>query len=94
VDRGRQSWQDIDMANEPDNIVIVFLRRIDQKIDLLAADVQDLKQRVTSLEGQFAHLQSDIARLHGDFAGQSARMDRIEQRLDRIERRLDLVGAH
>ncbi len=67
------------MAEEPDNIVLVMLRRMDAKLDRLVDDVQDLKVRVTSLEeGQ---------------AGIHRRLDRMELRIERIERRLDLVGA-
>ena len=72
------------MSEEPDNLVLVYLRRIDGKIDRLTDDVQDLKHRVTSLEGQ-------VASIRGDMAAMSLRIDRIETRLDRIERRLDLV---
>jgi hypothetical protein len=74
------------MSGEPDNLVLVYLRRLDEKIDRLIGDVQDLKRRVTSLEGQ-------MASIRGDMAAMSLRIDRIEARLDRIERRLDLVAA-
>ena len=50
------------MSEEPDNLVLVYLRRIDGKIDRLTEDVQDLKHRVTSLEGQVAGLRSETAR--------------------------------
>ena len=62
---------------EPDNVVLVYLRRIDEKADRVIDDVRDIKLRVTNLEeGQ---------------AGIQRRLDRVEARLDRIERRLDLV---
>ncbi len=65
------------MADEPDNLVLQYLRRIDAKLDRVIEDVQDLKARVTALgEG---------------LAGVHRRMDRFELRLDRIEKRLDLV---
>jgi hypothetical protein len=72
------------MTDAPDNILLAYLRRIDENVGRLIDDVADLKRRMTSLEQQ-------VAQLHGDFAGQSLRMDRIENRLDRIERHLDLV---
>jgi hypothetical protein len=40
------------MSERPDNLVLVYLRGIDEKIDRLTEDVQDLKHRVTSLEGR------------------------------------------
>lgn len=67
------------MAEEPENLVLVYLRRADEKLDRLIADVQDLKVRMTAAE-------EAIVGLH-------RRMDRMDERLDRIERRLDLVPA-
>jgi archaellum component FlaC len=68
------------MADEPDNIVLVYLRRMDEKLDRLAADVNDVKIRVTGVEE--------------GLAGVNRRLDRIEARLDRVERRTDLVGGY
>ncbi len=72
------------MSDEPENLILVDLRRIDQKVDRLSEDVADLKHRMTSMERQFAEVRLDLA-------SQSGRLDRVELRLDRIERRLDLV---
>ena len=61
---------------EPDNVALVYLRRIDEKVDRVVEDVRDIKFRVTNLEeGQAGIL----------------RLDRVNARLDRIELRLDLV---
>jgi archaellum component FlaC len=65
------------MADEPDNIVLIYLRRLDEKLDRVVDDVRDLKVRVTGVEE--------------GLAGINRRLDRVETRLDRIERRLDLV---
>lgn len=62
---------------EPDNVVLVYRRRIDAKVDRVSDDVRDIKFRVTNLEeGQ---------------AGIQRRLDRVDVRLERSERRLDLV---
>ena len=74
------------MSEEPDNLVLVYLRRIDGKIDRPTDDVQDLKHRVTSLGGQVASIRADMAAI-------SQRIDRIETRFDRMERRLDIIPA-
>ncbi len=64
---------------EPDNLVLVDLRRIGKNADRVTRDVRDLKVRVTNVEdGQ---------------AGTRGRPDRVESRLGCIERRLDLVEA-
>lgn len=67
------------MADDPDSVVLRYLRGIDGTLDRLIDDVGDLKVRVTALED--------------GMAGIHRRMDRFEARLDRIEKRLDLVDA-
>eukprot|EP01037_Dinobryon_pediforme_P020139 gene20139-20686_t len=61
---------------EPDNIILVYLRRISEQMEALREDVREIKTRLGILEQQGASL--------------SSRIDRVEMRLDRIERRLDL----
>ena len=53
-------------------MILRYLREIDRKVDLMRADISDLKSRMTALEAQ-------IATVNG-------RLDRVEMRLDRIER--------
>jgi hypothetical protein len=74
------------MADEPDNVVLMLLRRIDAKLDRVIEDVQDLKIRMTNVEERLAAVEMSIA-------GVQRRIDRVETRLDRIEKRLDLVDA-
>ena len=67
------------MVDEPDNVMLVYLRRLDTKMDRIIDDVGDLKVRMTAVEeGQ---------------AGIHRRLDRLEHRVERIERRLDLVDV-
>jgi hypothetical protein len=64
------------MMPEPDNVVVVYLRRIDEKADRVIDDVRDIKFRVTTLtKGKLVSNAEDL----------------VEARPDRIERRLDLV---
>lgn len=65
------------MTDEPNNVVLVLLRRIDERTQRMADDLNDLKVRVTHVEE--------------GLAGVNRRLDRLEQRVERIERRLDLV---
>ena len=74
------------MTDEPDNLIVRYLRRIDEKVDRVVEDLREVKQRLSSIEVSVAHV-------HGDFAGQSQRIDKLERRLDRIEQRLDLRDA-
>ena len=68
---------------EPDNMTLVYLRRIDTKMDRLIDEVSDMKVRLTNVEERLASVELSIAGTH-------RRIDRVEQRLDRVERRLDL----
>jgi antitoxin component HigA of HigAB toxin-antitoxin module len=67
------------MSDQPDNLTLVMLRRIDQKMDDVRADVRELKERVGRLE----EIASSISR----------RIDRTGDHIDRIERRLDISEA-
>jgi archaellum component FlaC len=67
------------MADEPDNIVLVILRKIDQRTERMAEDLHDLKVRVTAVEE--------------GLAGVNRRLDRLETRVERIEKRLELSDA-
>ncbi|WP_407520973.1 hypothetical protein [Methylobacterium oryzisoli] len=68
------------MTDQPVNLTLVFLRRIDEKVDRLIDDVRELKGRVAAV-GE-------------NLVGVHRRIDRLELRIDRIERRLDLADAH
>ena len=74
------------MSDDPENLTLIFLRRLDQRMERMEIQLGDIARRVTSLEAK-------VVLLHGDFAAQSERLDRIEVRLDRIERRMDIVTA-
>ncbi|MBX9827052.1 MAG: hypothetical protein K2Y27_18935 [Xanthobacteraceae bacterium] len=67
------------MAGEPDNVVLVLLRKIDERTERMADDLQDLKVGVTSVEE--------------GLAGVNRRLDRLEGRIERVERRLELTDA-
>ena len=67
------------MADEPDNIVLAILRKLDQRTERMAEDLHDLKVRVTAVEE--------------GLAGVNRRLDRLEGRIERIEKRLELTDA-
>ena len=73
------------MSGEPENLILVNLRRIDSKLDRVIDEVQDPKHRVTSLESTVPRLSRDIVGIRSDDAGLQARMDRIGRRLDVVE---------
>jgi predicted nuclease with TOPRIM domain len=81
------------MADEPENLVLVYLRRLDEKVDALRADMTDMTSRFESIEKLVARLRVDFAHLREYFVRLEHRIDRSDARLDRIEKRLGLVDA-
>jgi hypothetical protein len=67
------------MTSQPDNLMLVYLRGIDGKVDHLSDDVRELKGRMAAVEE--------------NLAGVHRRIDRVELRVERIERRLVLADA-
>ena len=65
------------MAEQPDDILLQYMRRFDEKLDRVIDEMLDVKVRLTALEE--------------GLAGINRRLDRLELRVERIERRLDLV---
>ena len=80
-DRPRLAGGAVELAlsDEPDSLVLRYLRRIDERLERVEVRLQEVSGRLGLLEQQYALL--------------SARVDRIELRLDRIERRLDLADT-
>ena len=68
------------MADEPDNIVLALLRKLDQRTERTADDLHDLKVRATSVEG--------------GLAGVNRRLDRLESRFERVEMRPDYIATY
>ena len=67
------------MPDQLDNIMLVFLRRLDEKMDRIGHDLPHLKVRMTAVEE--------------GLAGVNRRLDRMDMRMERVERRLDLIDA-
>lgn len=74
------------MADEPDNLVLQILRRVEgrltsmeTKMDRLGEDMHDLKVRTPHVEE--------------GLAGVNRRLDRLDQRIERVETRLTLVDS-
>jgi hypothetical protein len=76
------------MSDDPENLMLIFLRRLDGKMDGLIQDVADLKLRMTAVE---ILLGAMAATEQSHYASLATRLDRHDGRLGRIERRLDLA---
>jgi len=78
------------MEDEPDSLVLRYLRRIDESVGQLRDDMREVKFRLTSVEVAVANLAS-MEMSH--YATTADRLDRLTARVERIERRLDLQEA-
>jgi predicted nucleic acid-binding Zn-ribbon protein len=74
------------MSDEPDNIVLRYLRRIDERLDRVDTSLQNLIVRVGSVKEQVAGLRKDFVRLE-------VRVDQMDDCMKRMERRLDLTDV-
>jgi len=81
------------VAENVENLVLEYLRRIDHKVDALADDVRDMKLRMSDLQLRVSAMQADIARIDGRLDRIDLRPDRPEIRVERSEKRPDLVGG-
>ncbi len=71
------------MSDDPDNLPLRYLRRLDEKVDGLKAGIAELKADNLATKNMMAGF------FHGEIAQDSA-IGTIKERLDRVERRLDL----
>lgn len=74
------------MTNKPENRVVTYLRRIDEKVDRLRDDVRELETGLDNVRRDLIGLVAAGARIE-------LMVDRQGERLDKIERRLDLRDA-
>ena len=81
------------MTDEPDSIVLRYLREIRAGQDAVRDTLAEHTQRFGHLETAVAKLTRDVADLHVILAEHSGRIDRVVTRLDRIDKRLDLVDS-
>ena len=74
------------MAEEPVNLVLEFVKRIDRRLENVETIVIDTRARLHSVEQQLVLLRQDVVRI-------DHRMDQFDARLQRIEKRLDPIEA-
>ena len=79
------------MTENVESLILEHLRHMRGKIDGIADSMDDLKARMTSLEGSMIGVKREVN--HGDEtdARLQVSVDKIMKRLERIENRLELV---
>ena len=72
------------MAEEPDNITLRYLRRLDEKTDRMADAIADMAVDIRSIKTHMAgFMQNEVVH--------DSAIASIRDRLARVERRLDLT---
>lgn len=79
------------MSTEPENLVLVYLRRIDAKVDALGVRMDDLTHRMSAVEIGLVSVRRDLSHLAEADARLQMSFDRMRQDMDRVQRRLDLI---
>ena len=73
-----------------ENIILEHLRAMRTDIAGIREDMQEVKQRLNSLEAGVGGLKRDSGDLYTENAAQHVRYDRLAARIEKIERRLEL----
>lgn len=81
------------MADEPANLVLEYLRRINVRLDGLEQKADLMLHRLSSVEEQFAVMKNDLALMRSDLVRVEHRLDGMDRRIGRIEQRLGLIEA-
>jgi predicted nucleic acid-binding Zn-ribbon protein len=79
------------VVEEPENIVLVYLRRIDLNVKDLQRGQSEIMNRLNRLEEGVARVRRDQANDAETVAHLQAQVDRLREQIDRINRRLELV---
>ncbi|KJV09666.1 hypothetical protein VZ95_10055 [Elstera litoralis] len=81
------------MSDEAENLVLVYLRRLDTKVDAIKDDLQDVKARLNRVENSLITMRREQTNDAEGVAHLEARFDRFSERLARIEKRLEITDA-
>ena len=79
------------MSEEPENLVLVYLRRIDGRQERMEAMLADHGQRLSRIEFANARLLGNQGADAEGAALQHLQIDRMRAEIDRLKRRLDIV---
>lgn len=79
------------MSSEPDNLVLVYLRRLDAKVDRVIETQGEVVYRLGRLEEGMARFRRDQSGDAETVAHVQAQVDRLREQVERINRRLDIV---
>ncbi len=84
------------MNDNIENLVLEHLKALRNELRSFRTrhdeDMDDLKQRLTTLERGIAGMKRDTAELYDDHARQQAAIDRLSSRVEKLERQQELAS--
>ena len=80
------------MTENVENLVFEHLRHIRGRVDQMAVDLSEVKQRLSGLEQPMTLTKREINLSDEAIARQQVSIDRLSERMTRVEQRLDLVS--
>ncbi|MEI6985201.1 MAG: hypothetical protein WCK65_03650 [Rhodospirillaceae bacterium] len=81
------------MNDEPENLTLVYLRRIDQRQDRMELGLREMRERLTALELGQATIIRHVGALAETDARVQAGMDHMRDDIQRINRHLDITSG-
>ena len=78
------------MTESVENLVIEHLRHIRGRVDQIADDMSDLKQRMSGLETSMVLVKREVTAGDENGIRLQVNLDKLVERIQRIERRLEL----
>ena len=81
------------MVESVESLIVEHLRHNRGRVDRMAEDMGDLKQRMSSLDIATVLVKREFSAGDETDARQQATLDCLLDRIERIERRLDLIGS-
>ncbi len=79
------------MTEQRDSLVLEHLRHIRSRVDQIADDMGDLKQRMSGLESGMNLVRREVVQGDEIDARQQITLDKLQTRIERMERRLELL---
>ena len=79
------------MSDEPENLVLVYLRRIDANVQDIQRGQADHARRLTRIESELGRVIRDRGDDFESRAHLQAQVDRLREELERVKRRLDII---
>ncbi len=81
------------MSSDPENLVLVYLRRLDQRQERMEGTLGEVLNRLTRLEEGQNRIRRDQAGDAETVTHVQAQVDRLREQVARIERRLEIADG-